>query len=65
MKPDKKTALEEKKPLVSPETTSSTAIQKIKEKRAKKTNLDHLVRQILAGNITALSQAITLVEHYK
>ena len=62
MKPDKKTALEEKKPLVSPETTSSTAIQKIKEKRAKKTNLDHLVRQILAGNITALSQAITLVE---
>ena len=46
MKPDKKTALEEKKPLVSPETTSSTAIQKIKEKTTAKVSVKAKVVEI-------------------
>ena len=62
MKPHKKSALEEKKPLVSPEATSSSAIQKIRQKRAEKINPKNLITAILNGDITALSQSITLVE---
>lgn len=62
MKPKKKSALEEKKPLVAPEMTSTSAIQKIKAKRAEKLDAEHLITAIIKGNITALSKAITLVE---
>lgn len=57
-----KSALHEKEGVTKPETTSKNAADKIKINRKKETSVDEFVTQILAGNITFLSKAITLVE---
>ena len=57
-----KSALHEQKGISSKEITDSSAISKIQDKRKKQPNTQHLVDDILKGNITALSRAITLVE---
>lgn len=60
---DKKpSALHEKDGVSQPETTSKNAAEKIKNSRAKQNSVDEFVSEILAGNITFLSRAITLVE---
>ncbi len=58
----KKSALTENEGVSSPETTSEVAISKIKAKRKLQHTTQDLVTALLKGNITALSQAITLVE---
>ncbi|WP_299251568.1 methylmalonyl Co-A mutase-associated GTPase MeaB [uncultured Lacinutrix sp.] len=58
----KKSALKENDGISNPEITSDNAIAKIKERRRQKKTTNTLVKSILAGNITALSQSITLVE---
>ncbi|WP_397362195.1 methylmalonyl Co-A mutase-associated GTPase MeaB [Olleya sp. R77988] len=59
---NKKSALSENEGVSSSEITSDTAISKIKAKRKLQRTTTDLVASILKGNITALSQAITLVE---
>jgi LAO/AO transport system kinase len=59
---NKKSALKENDGIPTPEITSNSAISKIKESRKLKKSAADLVNAILKGNITALSQAITLVE---
>ncbi|ARV14517.1 methylmalonyl Co-A mutase-associated GTPase MeaB [Polaribacter sp. SA4-12] len=58
----KSSALHEKEGVSQPETTSKSAAEKIKLNRAKQSSVDTFVSQILEGNITFLSRAITLVE---
>jgi LAO/AO transport system kinase len=58
----KKSALHEKEGVSKPETTSSLSAEKIKMNRAKQNSVDEFVSKILAGNITFLSRAITLVD---
>lgn len=58
----KSSALQEKEGVSKPETTSKTAAERIKINRAKQNSVDEFVTQILKGNITYLSKAITLVE---
>ena len=48
--------------VTQPEITNSSSISFIKKKRKSKPSTDDLVTEILNGNITALSRAITLVE---
>lgn len=55
-------ALKEKKGVSEVEITSSKAIQTIKKRRQEQPTVEHLVNQILKGEMTALSRAITLVE---
>lgn len=55
-------ALDEKEGIPPPEMTSNPAISNFKSKRKKQPTADDLITQIRAGNITALSRAITLVE---
>ncbi|MBQ0768466.1 MAG: methylmalonyl Co-A mutase-associated GTPase MeaB [Bizionia sp.] len=62
MTPSKKSALKENDGVSQPETTNALAISKIKASRKKQRSVDALVSAILEGNITALSQAITLIE---
>jgi len=57
-----KSNLQEKKGVYKPETTSKTAAERIKISRKKSFSTDEFVAQVLAGNITFLSKAITLVE---
>lgn len=57
-----KSALHEQKGVSSKEITDSSAISKLKDKRKEQPNTQHLIDDILNGNITALSRAITLVE---
>ncbi|WP_452228123.1 MULTISPECIES: methylmalonyl Co-A mutase-associated GTPase MeaB [unclassified Lacinutrix] len=57
-----KSALQEKKGVSQSEITNATSIQNIKRKRRAQPSAADLVSQILKGNITALSRAITLVE---
>jgi len=59
---NKKSALKENNGISPPEITNDNAITKIKEIRKQKKKTNTLVKAILNGNITALSQAITLVE---
>ncbi|MGK0448224.1 MAG: LAO/AO transport system kinase [Polaribacter sp.] len=60
---DKKTsALHEKDGVSKPETTNKLSAEKIKISRAKQNSVDEFVSNILKGNITFLSKAITLVE---
>jgi len=59
---NKKSALKENDGIPNPEITSVNAISKIKESRRQKKSTDTLVKAIINGNITALSQSITLVE---
>ncbi len=58
----KQSALHEKEGVIKPETTNFSSAEKIKINRAKKNAVDEFVTQILKGNITFLSKAITLVE---
>ena len=55
-------ALHEKEGVSQPETTSESSAQKIKMSRSKQPSIDVFVSQILKGDITFLSRAITLVE---
>ncbi|WP_339881627.1 methylmalonyl Co-A mutase-associated GTPase MeaB [Polaribacter vadi] len=57
-----KSALQENEGVLKPETTSFLSAEKIKLNRAKQNSVDEFVSQILDGNITFLSRAITLVE---
>ena len=57
-----KSALHEKKGVSQPETTSKSAAANIKINRSKQPSIDAFVSHILAGDITYLSRAITLVE---
>jgi len=57
-----KSALSEQEGVTSTEMTNADAVLKIKAKRKLQRTTHDLVSAILAGNITALSQAITLVE---
>ncbi|MCH3883180.1 MULTISPECIES: methylmalonyl Co-A mutase-associated GTPase MeaB [Tenacibaculum] len=57
-----KSALTEKDGVSQPETTSKSSAEKIKLRRSKQISTDEFVTNILAGNITYLSRAITLVE---
>ena len=60
---DKKpTALQEKKGVSQPETTSSFSAEIIKKNRAKKNSVEEFISKIITGNISFLSRAITLVE---
>lgn len=58
----KQSALHEKEGVIKPKTTNFSSAEKIKINRAKKNAVDEFVTQILKGNITFLSKAITLVE---
>ncbi|MEO9571581.1 MAG: methylmalonyl Co-A mutase-associated GTPase MeaB [Polaribacter sp.] len=58
----KQSALHEKKGISQPETTSKPAAEIIKKNRAKQNSVDTFISEILKGNITFLSRAITLVE---
>lgn len=58
----KKSALEEKAGIDSSKSSNAAAIAKIQENRRAQPTTEALVSQILEGNITALSRAITLVE---
>ena len=57
-----KSALTEKDGVSQPETTSKASALNIKKNRRKQPSVQDFVNQILAGNITFLSRAITLVE---
>jgi LAO/AO transport system kinase len=58
----KQSALHEKEGVSKPENTNKSAAEKIKSNRAKQNSVDTFVSQILEGDITFLSRAITLVE---
>ena len=58
----KHSALKEQQGVSESETTNRNAIQNIKNKRQSQPSIDELVSDILKGNMTALSRAITLVE---
>lgn len=58
----KKSALKENDGVSQPETTNARSIAQIKVRRQKQRTVKALVAAILDGDITALSQAITLVE---
>ena len=55
-------ALQEKAGISQPESISSQSVEHIQHSRKKQPSAEALVQEILAGNITALSRAITLVE---
>ncbi len=61
-KNNKKSALSEKKGIPHPEYINISLVKNIIKKRKEKLNLDKLLNEILKGNITSLSRAITLVE---
>ena len=53
---DKKpTALQEKKGVSQPETTSSFSAEIIKKNRAKKNSVEEFISKIITGNISFLS----------
>jgi LAO/AO transport system kinase len=58
----KSSALNEKKGVSQPETTSKMSAEKVKLNRVKQNSIDEFVAKILAGDITFLSRAITMVE---
>lgn len=55
-------SLHEKQGVLQPETVNSASIAAIKKRRRKQPSTEALVKDIINGNITALSRAITLVE---
>ena len=57
-----KSALNEKDGIPDPKSSDASAISKIKKRRRIQPSAEALIKGILQGNITALSQAITLVE---
>lgn len=58
----RKSALEEKKGVSPKELSNLKAIENIRAKRKEIVSTQTLISQVLEGNITALSQAITLIE---
>ncbi|RBP29790.1 methylmalonyl-CoA mutase metallochaperone MeaB [Oceanihabitans sediminis] len=62
MTKQKKSALKEQEGVSQSEITNSISIKNIQRKRRAKPSVEDLVSQILKGDITALSRAITLVE---
>ena len=61
--PDKNSkALQEKKGIATPDILSSKAAKAIQEKRSKTPSVETLTKGILLGNVTSLSQAITIIE---
>ncbi|MFN3755496.1 MAG: methylmalonyl Co-A mutase-associated GTPase MeaB [Flavobacterium sp.] len=58
----KHSALHEKEGVTPPKTVSTVVANVIKNKRKQTLNPEVLLQRILEGNVTALSQAITLVE---
>jgi LAO/AO transport system kinase len=58
----KSSALQEKKGVSKPETTSSLSAEIIKKNRVKRNSVSEFVTKITSGNIPFLSRAITLVE---
>ena len=60
--PPKTSALSEKKGVSAPEIVNEKSAQTIQDFRKKQPSADELISGILAGNMTALSRAITLVE---
>lgn len=62
MSSKKHKALNEQKVVKQSHTISSNASEFIKKRHDKQTSSEELISNILKGNITALSQAITLVE---
>jgi LAO/AO transport system kinase len=61
-KKSKSSALHEKDGVSQPDITNASSIKRIQDKRKAKLDTQTLVTEILNGNITALSRAITLVE---
>lgn len=59
---NKPKALQEKQGVVAPEMLSSKAAKAIQEKRSKILSAEILTNGILQGNVTSLSQAITIIE---
>ena len=57
-----KSTLHEKKGVSSQEVSNNKTISKLKRKRKAQPTVNHLINEILKGDITALSRAITLVE---
>jgi len=57
-----KSAIQEQVGISQSEITNTSVIKNIKQKRKAQPSVDSLVKDILKGNITALSRAITLVE---
>lgn len=57
-----KSALQKQERVSQPEITNSISISKLKGKRKAQPNTQKLINEILNGDITALSRAITLVE---
>ena len=57
-----KSALEEKQGVSGSKASNAAAIAKLKHQRQSQPSTQELVDQILKGNITALSRAITLIE---
>ncbi|WP_299334800.1 methylmalonyl Co-A mutase-associated GTPase MeaB [uncultured Psychroserpens sp.] len=62
LKKSKSSALHEKEGVSPSEITNTTSIKSIQKKRRVQPTTEDLVSEILNGNITALSRAITLVE---
>lgn len=62
MSRNESSSLHERKGVTQPETTSASSAQKVKLSRGKKVETSQLVEGILAGDISSLSRAITLVE---
>jgi LAO/AO transport system kinase len=60
--PHKKSALSEKEGVGQPQSLSSSSVEVIKELRRKQPSSTDLISDILKGDTTALSRAITLVE---
>ncbi|UAB74687.1 methylmalonyl Co-A mutase-associated GTPase MeaB [Mesoflavibacter sp. SCSIO 43206] len=58
----KKSALSEQEGVTSSEITNAEAVSKLKAKRKSKRDTQDLINSLLDGNITALSQAITIIE---
>ena len=58
----KSSALQHKKGISQSEITNASSISKIKQRRKVKPLTQDLISQIIEGNITALSRAITLIE---
>jgi len=61
-KKSKSSALQHKKGISQSEITNASSISKIKQQRKVKPLTQDLISQIIEGNITALSRAITLIE---
>ena len=55
-------ALQEVEGIKQPATTNTNSIKKIKQQRRKQPSEKEFVKKILAGDISYLSRAITLVE---